>query len=353
MYTNFLGNPWEEEPKSTKPSPEKPGKFFENDFFNTKKQTTTGGGNFKFSGNNLGLDKNTAKLLLLLVFILWLLSGFCKIDSDEQGIVLRFGKYTRTFEAGLHYKIPYPIEKLAKIPVKRINKLNIGSGGNDTANAMLTADENIVDLNFEVQWKVKDAKSFLLNVRNNEQTIYNVAQSVMREVIATKNISDILSTGRSDIEISSKILMQEILDSYDIGIDIVLLQLLRVDPPSQVIDAFRDVQGARADYERKINEALAYTNSIIPKAHGEAEQILQESEAYKSKVTLEALGKSKRFSEVYQEYQTSKDATRRRLYIETMEQMLQNNDVIIIDDKAAKAGIIPYLNVDKTIEKKE
>lgn len=313
-------------------------------------------------------------LLPLIIFLIWMTSGFYKVNTDEQAAELYFGKFTRVTNPGLHYILPKPIGKVIKKSVTTINKEEFGfapesetvtSGqrnrrgffrSNNYKNLnrdieaesfMLTGDENIVDTDFEVQWRISDLDKFLFNIDSPRMTIRKSAESAMREVIGQKPIAEALSTGKSEIEASVKVLLQEILDSYESGIEIVLVQLLRVDPPEQVINAFRDIQTAKADKERTINEAESYKNDIIPRARGEAEKIIKDAEAYEAKVVADAEGQVNRFLEVYNQYKRSKYVTKKRMYLETMEEIYQNVDKVIIDDKVSKSGLVPYLPIQK------
>jgi membrane protease subunit HflK len=206
---------------------------------------------------------------------------------------------------------------------------------------MLTGDENIVDINFEVQWRIRDPKAFLFNVRNPEITVKNAAESAVREVIGSTQIATALAEGRLDIEVKSKQLLQSILDSYKSGVEVVRLQMLKVDPPHEVIDAFRDVQTARADMERLINQSETYRNDIIPKARGESEKIVLDAEAYKARVIARAEGEAARFASVYKEYASAQDVTRKRMYLETMEEIMRGMNKVVIDDKVQ--GTVPIL----------
>ncbi|SVD71231.1 uncharacterized protein METZ01_LOCUS424085, partial [marine metagenome] len=207
---------------------------------------------------------------------------------------------------------------------------------------MLTGDENIVDINFSVFWVIKDAGKFLFNLRSPENSIKSVSESVMREVIANSRISSVLAEGRKDIEIRSLEAIQTVLDNYGSGVQVTQLQLQKVDPPDQVIDSFRDVQRARADKEKSINEAIAYRNDIIPKARGEAAKIVQESEAYKKEVVARSEGDANRFNSILKSYKNNEDVTKNRIYLETLEEVLQNANKVIIDTKQG-SGVIPYL----------
>ena len=207
---------------------------------------------------------------------------------------------------------------------------------------MLTGDENIVDINFSVFWIIDDAGKFLFKLRNPEKSVKSVSESVMREVIGITPIVDALAAGRQEIEILSLSKIQIVLDNYESGVKITQLQLQKVDPPDQVIDSFRDVQRARADKEKVINEAIAYKNDLIPRARGEAEQILQEAEAYKREIVARSEGDADRFNSVLKAYKNNEDVTRNRIYLETLEKIFQNATKVIIDTKQG-SGVLPYL----------
>jgi modulator of FtsH protease HflK len=299
-----------------------------------------------------GKGRGIAIIVAALV-VLWLASGLYRVQPDEQGIVLRFGAYNRTTSPGLNYHLPDPIETALTPKVTRVNRVEIGfreATGRQgrisdlpEESLMLTGDENIIDINFIVLWVIKDAKAYLFNIRNPDGTVKSAAESAMREVIGHSEIASALTNGRPKIETDTLSLLQEILDSYHAGISITNVQLQKVDPPSQVIDAFRDVQSAKIDQQRLINEAEAYRNNIVPVAHGDAARVVQEAEAYRAKVVLNAQGDAARFLSVYQSYKTAEDVTARRLYIETMETILQNTNKILIDKSAATSGVVPYL----------
>ena len=249
-----------------------------------------------FFNKDSGNKKNFLSGFLIILAI-WLFSGFYKVNANEQGVVLRFGKWVRTTQPGLHYHLPYPIE-IAKTPkVTKVNKTEIGFRTFRESkrllseeSLMLTGDENIVDINFSVFWVIKDAGKYLFNLRSPENSIKAVSESVMREVIGNSRIASVLAEGRKEIELKSIEAIQSVLDIYGSGVQITQLQLQKVDPPDQVIDSFRDVQRARADKEKAINEAIAYRNDIIPKARGEAAQIVQQAEAYKKEIVARSEG---------------------------------------------------------------
>ena len=297
---------------------------------------------------------------IVLIF-LWLISGFYTISPEEQGVVLRFGKYTSISSPGLNYHIPSPIEKVIKVPVTTTRNVEVGFRTQnaesirnvDEESLMLTGDENIVDLNFVVQWFVSDAAKYVFNIRNPDKNIKDSAESVMREVIGKTNINFALSEGRDQVRQEAQDSLQKILDRNDSGITVSSLLLQKSDPPPAVIDDFKDVQRARADQERLINEAQAYANRIVPEAKGEASKVRESAEAYKQEVIAIADGASKRFLSVYNEYKLAKDVTRRRIYLETMEKVMQNMNKVIIDNENG-SGVLPYLplpELNKSIKK--
>jgi membrane protease subunit HflK len=292
--------------------------------------------------------------------VIWLATGIYNVQPDELGVVLRFGEYNRIAQPGLNYHLPAPVEAVLKPKVTRVNRIEVGfrggegggqgrTGGRATPQVaeealMLTGDENIIDVNFSVFWVIKDATQYLFNIRSPEQTVKAVAESAMREVIGRAPIANALAGSRGQIEGDVLKLIQQVLDAYGGGITITQVQLQKVDPPEQVIDAFRDVQRARADQERARNEAEAYRNDILPRARGESVRLVQEAEAYKQEVVAHSQGDAERFLSVYNAYKVAPDVTTRRIYLETMEELLKGTNKVIID-KAAEggSGVVPYL----------
>lgn len=311
-----------------------------------------GGGNGGGGGGDFGRGESKRGMIFLIVagVLVWFASGIYFVKADEQGVVMRFGQYHRTAPSGLNYHLPYPIETALVPKVTAINKVEVGfrsysSRRGDNAveeeSLMLTGDENIVDINFEVQWRILNAPDFLFNIRNPEESVKAVSESAMREVVGQSQISTILAEGKLQVEQSTQKLIQEVLNSYNAGIEVVSVNLLKADPPAQVIDSFRDVQTARADMETERNKAEAYRNDILPRARGQAEQLLQEAEAYRQQVIADAKGQASRFASIYQEYKLAKDVTRKRMYIETMEDIMQGMNKVIVDDGAQ--NVVPYL----------
>ncbi len=287
------------------------------------------------------------------------------VRPDEQGIVLRFGQYDRWTGPGLQYRLPYPIEEVLLPKVTRENSIEIGMrsvgarGGvavRDVAeeSLMLTGDENIVDVDFVVFWRIKagvrdpksgqtGAEQYLFNIQNPETTVKEIAESAMREVVGQNDITPVLTGARQKTEAAVQKLMQTALDAYGAGVEITRVQLQKVDPPQKVIDSFRDVQAARADQERLQNEAQSYANKIVPEARGEAERILQAAQGYREQTVAEAVGQTSRFLKVYDEYKKAPDVTKKRMFIETMERVLGGTDKIILDQSVGGTGVVPYL----------
>jgi modulator of FtsH protease HflK len=304
-----------------------------------------------------GLGGRGGILLIVALVAVWMLSGFYRVNTDEQGVVLRFGKFVQLTQPGLNYHWPYPIETALTPKVTRVNRIDVGVRILDdprrgTAmrdvpqeSLMLTGDENIVDVQFSVFWVIANAGNYLFNVQQPEGTIKAVAESAMREEIGRNQIQPILTGARQAIESSVQDLIQKTLDGYQAGIQVTQVQLQKVDPPQQVIDAFRDVQAARADAERLQNEAQAYANRVVPEARGDAARVLQAAEAYRERVVFDARGQADRFVKIYDEYAKAPEVTRRRMYLETMERVFDGMDKIIVDSSTSKnsGGIVPYL----------
>jgi len=278
-----------------------------------------------------------------------------RVDPDELGIVMRFGKPVRSEPPGLHFRQPYPIEEVQLPKVTRQNIIEVGMRSSEGSRGvlrvpeeslMLTGDENIVDINFVVFWRIKDATKYLFNIQKPEVTVKEVAESAMRDIVGQSNIQPLLTGARQKTEQAVQKLMQNVLDFYGAGVSIDQVQLQKVDPPTEVIDAFRDVQAARADKERLQNEAGSYANRVVPEARGEAERILQSARAYKEQTVAEATGQAARFLKVFEEYKKAPEVTRQRMYLETMERVLGGTDKIILDSKGGQ-GVVPFLPLDQ------
>lgn len=283
----------------------------------------------------------------VVILFLWGASGVYTIAPEEQGLVLRFGEHHRNTAPGLHWHMPFPVERVVKVPVLTVRRVQIGDHDGRTfeeESLMLTGDENIIDVSFIVQWQVKDAARFVFNVRNPTETVKAAAESAMREVIGNSEIASALAEGRQTVASDARDLLQTILDEYESGIAVTELLLQRADPPAAVIEAYRDVQRARADLERAINEAQAYRNSIVPQANGQAAQLRNEAQAYKEQVVARADGAASRFVAVHDQYRQAPRVTRERIYLETVESVLGGTDKVLIDGSAEGAGgVVPYL----------
>ena len=296
-------------------------------------------------------------IILVVIAIGWLATGLYRIEAGHQGVVLLFGKFVQATEPGLHWFFPSPIARVLEPNVEGIRSEQIGyRGAGDPRRGgsvrdipeeslMLTGDQNIADLDFLVQWKVKDAANFEFNIRDPQLSVRAVAESAMREVIGQTNLQPAMTGERQQVGEKTHALLQGILDEYRSGITITRVQLLIVDPPTAVIDSFNEVQRARQDKTRKLNEAEAYRNKIVPTARGEAAKLIQDATAYKERVVKEGEGEAKRFLSVYEAYKGNKEVTARRLYLERMQDILSRTNMVIIDrgSGAGTQGVLPYL----------
>ncbi|MDP1875386.1 FtsH protease activity modulator HflK [Phenylobacterium sp.] len=276
-------------------------------------------------------------------FALWALSGLYLVQPNEQAVVTTFGAYSRSAGPGLNYSLPAPIERVEKVPVTSLNRIDIG-GTSEAANAqeslMLTGDENIIDLKFSVTWRVADAPRFIFTIRDPEESVKAVAESAMREVVGRSQLDYILTRGRGPVQAQAAELMQQTLDSWGAGVSVVEVQIRNADPPAEVIAAFRDVFNASQDAESARNESEAYFNRVVNEAKGDAARITQAGEAYREQAVREATGEASRFDQIYAEYRSAPGVTRERLYIETMQRVLQNSNKVIVDSNGASAPII-------------
>ena len=305
------------------------------------------------SKNSNDNDKsfNFSKIILssiVFVAFIWLISGFYIVQADQEGVVMRLGKYHATTTPGLSYHLPYPIENVYKVKVTAINTEEIGyrsvASQDDstiyTESTMVTKDENIVDVNFDVQWRISDAGDYLFNMREMDisLTVRNVAESVMREIVGNNNMFFVLGEGRAIVADECRKIMQEILDSYKLGIQILSIPIKKIDPPKQVIASFRDVQSARADREREINMAQAYRNDVIPRAKGDAAQIVNQAESYYYQTVNTAKGEVAKMMSLYPMYTENKELTKIRLYNDLMEDVFGNTKKVIIASGGSKGG---------------
>jgi len=315
------------------------------------RQSFPGGGG---QGGGLGFRGILVGIAVLIA--IWLVSGFYRVQPDEQGVVLRFGAYQDTTNPGLNYHLPYPIETVYTPQVTRVNRVDVGMRTSEETRTvrqgtvrdvpeeslMLTGDENIIDIDFSVFWVINNAQDYLFNIQNPVGTVKAVAESSMREVVGQSNIQPLLTEGRQQAEARVQDLMQNLLDEYGAGIRITQVQIQDSNPPAAVIDAFRDVQAARADAERSRNEAESYANRVLPQARGESERIEQEAAAYRDQTVEEAEGQARRFLSIYGEYAQAPDVTRQRMYLETMERVLGKMNKVLVDGDSG-SGVVPYL----------
>jgi len=293
------------------------------------------------------------KIILAIILFLWLVSGFYQVQPSEQGVILRLGRYTQTTDAGLHYHFPYPFEEVFIVDISKERSINLGINETEygarnsvnefTESHMLTGDENIVDINLTVVWNIKDAKDFLFKTRTPESTVKVAAQSVLREIIGQSKMEDVITGDRDKIENDTKQELQGLLDDFETGVNIVRVKLQKADPPKQVVEAFNEVQRAKTDAERFKNEAEAYANEVLPKAEGEAIKRKQDAEAYKQAAISKAEGEAKRFSSIYEAYKTGKIVTAKRLYLETMEDVLKKTKKVIMEPGERSSNLMPVL----------
>jgi modulator of FtsH protease HflK len=313
---------------------------------------------FPGGGGGGGLKSRRGIAIVALVGVgLWLASGFYRVLPEEQGVQLLFGRLDSVTGPGLHIWWPAPIGEVLTPQVTRVNRIEVGfrAGAPATARSasasrdvteealMLTGDENIIDINFVVLWRIADAAAYLFNIREPEGTVKSAAESVMRGIIGQTPIVQATTEGRRAIEQRARETLQTLLNEYGAGIAIDQVQLLKADPPAEVIDSFRDVQRAQADRERLQNEAEAYANDVIPRARGDAERVLQEAAAYRQEVEARAFGEAARFESILTEYSKAPEVTMRRMYLDTMQNVLSGVDKVIIDEASNGNGVVPYL----------
>jgi len=288
-------------------------------------------------------------LLAAAILVFWGVSGFYRVQPDQQGVELLFGKYVKTTQPGLNYWFPAPVGQVLRPSVTQTNQVTVGFRGAGTSirevpqeSHVLAGDQNIADIQFVVQWRVREAGNYLFNMRDPELTVKIAAESALREVVGRNPLQAVMTNQRDLIAQQSRELLQTIMDGYNSGVTILDLRIQKADPPKEVIDAFNDVQRAKQDEERLRNEALAYRNDIIPRAKGEAARMVQNATAEKEKLVKEAEGQAARFTSFYQTYVANKDITTRRMYLETMQEVLSKSEKILIDEKGGQ-GVVPYL----------
>ena len=354
---NNDNNPWE----SGGNNPWGGGSSGNKDLENSIKKAKEKFGKFKIGG------PRNISILIIIALIIWLATGFYRVEPDEQGIELLFGKWNQvTTEPGLHYFFPTPFGKTLTPKVESIRKINVGyrsaselgfSSNSSNRNVleeslMLTGDQNIVDVNFTVLYKIKDAGKFLFKLRNPETTVKDMSESVMREIVGQRDLEFLLTGGRQEVEQVVRFDLQDILDEYESGILVQSIQLQSVNPPALVIDAFDEVQRARQDKEKLVNEANSYMNKIVPNARGDAAKLVQEATAYKEQVIKQAEGVAQNFIDVYNSYKETKYVTRQRIYLETLTEVLEGPNKIILDSTGEGQGVVPYLPINELIKNK-
>ena len=339
---------WNDNNNQTPPELDEVIKDFKNKF-----NSTFGGGSSGKSGASKAA-KGSFKYILILAVLVWLLSGIYIVDPAERGVVLRFGAFQTSTTQGPHWHIPYPIESVYKVNVEQVRATEIGfrntqnsySGGVSSESLMLTKDENMVDVNLAVQYKIVDAKAYLFNVYQPELTLSHVVQSVIRQVVGDNTMDHVLTTGRDQVAQEVKTASQALLNDYGVGLMITAVTMQDAQPPIQVKASFDDVVKAREDEQRYINEARAYANDIVPKARGASQRIMAEAEAYKSQVVSKSEGEAYRFTQILTEYLKAPEVTRERLYRETLEDVLSSTNKVIVD---SSSNSLMYLPIDQLI----
>ena len=296
-----------------------------------------------FGGPGQGLRPGVVAAILGAVFGLWALSGLYVVQPNEEAVVTTFGAYSRSESPGLRYHLPAPIEQVEKVPITSLNRIDVGG----TAEAdvpqeslMLTGDENIVNLNFSVTWRINDAARYVFSTRNPEEAVKAVAESAMREIIGKTPLQPILTTGRGQVQLQAAELMQRILDKWGAGVSIVEVQIRSSNPPPEVVAAFRDVSNAQQDQDSAVNEANTYRNRVVNEAKGDAAKIVQAAQAYREQSVRDAVGEAARFNQIVGEYRRAPGVTRERLYLETMERVLAHSNKVVVSGKGTTAPII-------------
>jgi len=297
----------------------------------------------RFFGGPGGMRPGAIGAIIGGVAILWLLSGLYVVQPNERAVVTTFGAYSRTEDPGLRYHLPAPVERVEKVPVTTLNRIDIGG----TADAdvpqeslMLTGDENIINLDFSVTWRIDDPKQYVFATRGPEEAVKAVAESSVREVVGKMPLQQILTRGRGQVQTQSAELMQRILNSWGVGVSVVEVQIRSANPPQEVVAAFREVANAGQDAESAVNEANAYRNRVVNEAKGDAARIVQSAQGYREQSVREALGDAARFNQIYGEYRRAPGVTRERLYLETMERVLGKSNKVIIDGKGVTAPVV-------------
>ena len=353
------GGPWGQGPQNPGPNPPDLEDIIRKGQERLRRAFPGAGG----PGGSGSLGIKGIGLLGLLAVGIWMATGVYSIKEGELGVELVLGQPFAVSTSGLNYNLPYPIGRTEIVNVDQIRDVPIGSREFSSQRGtrrqdvpeeslMLTGDENIIDVDFKVQWNIKDPQQYLFNVQSPEDAVKQAAESAMREVVGRNTMDEIQTGDRVAVQLAAKELTQRMLDQYKSGVNIVLVQLQGVEPPEQVIDAFRDVQAAKADNVRMQNEAQAYANKVVPEAEGQSAQILESANAYLQQTVAEARGQADRFLKVLGEYEKAPEITRKRLYLETMEKVLGQSEKIILDNKgAAGGGVVPYLPLNELTKK--
>ncbi|MEH6693980.1 MAG: FtsH protease activity modulator HflK [Hyphomonas sp.] len=312
-----------------------------------KRSNGNGGGGGRRGGGTTGPNFGPLGFVVLVGIALlgWLSTSVVMVDPTQQAAVFRFGKWQTNFGPGLHFHLPAPIEEHVLVEVENRKETRIGQ--NLEESLMLTQDENIVDIQFSVFWKVdsEHPENFILNVKNPIEAVEQVAESVMREVVGKTRLQSVITTERDVVQQEARKQVQALLDDYRAGIQVLAITIDKSDPPQQVIEAFNDVNVAEQDAETNINQATQFANEVVPQARGTAQRILQESEAYRDQVLADAQGEASRFEQIYEEYRKAPRVTRERMYLETMERVLERSDKLIMDQES---GAVPYLPLERT-----
>ena len=311
-----------------------------------------GGSNGSSQQSGPGMGRSGYLLIAALLVAFWSFSSFYTVKPEEKSVELFLGKFSSIGNPGLNFA-PWPLVTREVLPVTREQNESIGVGGRGSdAGLMLTRDENIVDIDFEVVWNISAPAKYLFNLRDPQMTIRAVSESAMREIIAQSELAPILNRDRGLIAANLETLIQETLDSYGSGVSLVRVNFDRADPPEQVIDAFRAVQAAEQERDRLEKQADAYANRVLAQARGESAQVFEEAEGYRARVVNEATGEASRFSAVLEEYSKAPEVTRKRLYLETMEEVLGGLEKVIIDDQTGGQGVVPYLPLNQLRQEK-
>lgn len=316
------------------------------------------GGGQSSGGTGGGISSAGIGIIILIALVVWGLSGLYTIEEGNRGVVLRFGEYVDTTSSGLHWHLPFPIEQVEVVNVQQIRNIEIGyrssvsgQGGSRSVPRealMLTQDENIIDIKFAIQYSIKDARDYLFNVSNPDETLHQATESAVREIIGKSKMDFVLTEGRSEIVARAEVLIQQIIDDYKSGLQLSSVNMQDAQPPEQVQAAFSDAVKAREDEVRQKNEAEAYANDVLPKARGQAARMLEEANAYKEQVIAQAEGDASRFNQVLAEYKKAPTVTRERLYLEAIENVLANSSKVMLD--TAGSNNLLYLPLDKLMQ---